>query len=185
MDAAPVRRWRVYGTIALAAMFGVAVLTLLARSVENSSQFSRWQPWVLLVNVVGVIVLAVLLARKIWHLVRDYRNHVPGSRLTARTVSIFGALVILTLLLVYLFSLAFLNRGIDSWFRVEVKQGLGDALVLSRSALDLRMREQWRRTEEFARTVADLPDADLPSALDVERRGPLRWKSRWVAVAKC
>ena len=68
------------------------------------------------------------------------------------------------LLLVYLFSLEFLNRGIDSWFRVEVKQGLGDALVLSRSALDLRMREQGRRTEEFAAIVANLPDSSLFSA---------------------
>ena len=115
----------------------------------------------LLVNIIGVVVLAVLLTRKIWHLVRDYRNHVPGSRLTARTVSIFGTLVIVPLLLVYLFSLEFLNRGIDSWFRVEVKQGLGDALVLSRSALDLRMREQGRRTEEFAAIVANLPDSSL------------------------
>ena len=170
MDIAPVRRWRSYGTIAFAALLGLAVLALLARSVENSSQFSRWQPWVLLVNIVGVIVLFVLLTRKIWQLVRDYRNHVPGSRLTARTVSIFGALVIVPLLLVYLFSLEFLNRGIDSWFRVEVKQGLGDALVLSRSALDLRMREQGRRTEEFAAVLAEMPDSDLAYALDVERR---------------
>jgi nitrogen fixation/metabolism regulation signal transduction histidine kinase len=170
VDVAPVRRWRAYGAIALAALLGIAVLTLLARSVENSSQFSRWQPWVLLVNIVGVIVLAVLLARKIWQLVRDYRNHVPGSRLTARTVSIFGALVIVPLLLVYMFSLEFLNRGIDSWFRVEVKQGLGDALVLSRSALDLRMREQGNRTEEFAAIIANLPDSSLLSALDNERR---------------
>jgi nitrogen fixation/metabolism regulation signal transduction histidine kinase len=170
VDVAPVRRWRAYGTIVLAALVGIAVLTLLARSVENSSQFSRWQPWVLLVNIVGVIVLAVLLTRKVWQLVRDYRNHVPGSRLTARTVSIFGALVIVPLLLVYLFSLEFLNRGIDSWFRVEVKQGLGDALVLSRSALDLRMREQGRRTEEFAAVVANMPDSSLFTALDNERR---------------
>jgi hypothetical protein len=70
-----------------------------------------------------------------------------GIATTARTVSIFGALVIVPLLLVYMFSLEFLNRGIDSWFRVEVKRGLGDALVLSRSALDLRMREQGRRAE--------------------------------------
>ena len=54
---------------------------------------------------------------------------------------IFGALVVAPLLIVYLFSLDFLNRGIDSWFKVEVKQGLSDALVLSRAALDLRMRE--------------------------------------------
>ncbi|HEV7632167.1 MAG TPA: ATP-binding protein [Steroidobacteraceae bacterium] len=101
---------------------------------------------------------------------RDFRNHVPGSRLTARTVSIFGALVIVPLLIVYLFSLEFLNRGIDSWFRVEVKQGLGDALALSRSALDLRMREQGRRTEEFARSLTYSSGSLLLSTLDAERR---------------
>jgi PAS domain S-box-containing protein len=170
MDAAPLRRIGSYGFVFVAALLCVGVLLLLARSVENSSQFSRWQPWILLVNAIGVIVLAVALARKIWQLVRDYRNHVPGSRLTARTVSIFGALVIVPLLVVYLFSLEFLNRGIDSWFRVEVKQGLGDALVLSRAALDLRMREQGRRTEEFAHLLTELSSASLPPILDAERR---------------
>ena len=94
----------------------------------------------------------MLLARKLWQLVRDYREHVPGSRLTARTVSIFGALVVAPLLIVYLFSLDFLNRGIDSWFKVEIKQGLADALVLSRAALELRMREYSARTEQLARS---------------------------------
>src|SRR5262249_57156384 len=130
---------------------------LLAKSVQNSSEFGRLQPWILLVNVVGVIALTILLARKLWHLVREYREHVPGSRLTARTVGIFGALVIAPLLIVYLFSLAFLNRGIDSWFTVEVKQGLNDAVVLSRAALDLRMREYSQRTQALARELAALP----------------------------
>lgn len=164
------RRWRSYGFVLLAALVCLSVLLLLARSVENASQFSRWQPWILLVNLLGVMVLAVMLARKVWQLVRDYRDHVPGSRLTARTVTVFGSLVIVPLIVVYLFSLGFLNRGIDSWFRVEVKQGLGDALVLSRAALDLRMREQGRRTEEFARSLVDSPTSRLPEALEHERR---------------
>ena len=42
------------------------------------------------------------------------------------------------MLIVYLFSLDLINRGIDSWFHVEVEQGLDDALVLSRAALDLQ-----------------------------------------------
>ena len=100
------------------------------------------------------MALMVLLARKFWQLYRDFRDHVPGSRLTMRTVLMFGALVIAPLLIVYLFSLDFINRGIDSWFRVEIKQGLNDALVLSRSALDLRLREQARRTESLARSAA-------------------------------
>ena len=123
------------------------------------------------------MALSVLLARKLWQLVRDYRAHVPGSRLTARTVGIFGALVIAPLLIVYLFSLEFLNRGIDSWFKVEVKQGLSDALVLSRAALDLRMREYAERTETLAESLAasraarpaaarSMPSARQPGAGD-------------------
>jgi len=149
---------------------GILALVLLAGSVENSAQFSRWQPWILLVNILGAIALMVLLARKFWQLYRDFRDHVPGSRLAMRTVLMFGALVIAPLVIVYLFSLDFINRGIDSWFRVEIKQGLNDALVLSRSALDLRLREQSRRTEIFARSLRELHGQELLQRLDEERR---------------
>jgi nitrogen fixation/metabolism regulation signal transduction histidine kinase len=149
---------------------GVGALLLLAKSVQNSSAFDRLQPWILLLNITGVVALTVLLARKLWQLVRDYRDHVPGSRLTARTVSIFGALVIAPLLIVYLFSLDFLNRGIDSWFKVEVKQGLSDALVLSGAALNLRMREYSSRTEQLAHSLATSSPAEIQERIDNERR---------------
>jgi nitrogen fixation/metabolism regulation signal transduction histidine kinase len=75
------------------------------------------------------------------------------------------------LLTVYVFSLEFLNRGIDSWFRVEIKQGLSDALVLSRAALDLRMREHAERTERFAQRLVNAPaTSEAMRALDEERR---------------
>ncbi|MEO7773169.1 MAG: ATP-binding protein [Steroidobacteraceae bacterium] len=170
MVTAALRRVGSYGLVAIGATLGVGALLLLAKSVENSAQFTRWQAWILLVNFLGVLLLGTLLGRKIWQLVRDFRNHVPGSRLTARTVGIFGTLVIVPLLVVYVFSLEFLNRGIDSWFRVEVKQGLGDALALSRSALELRMREQGRRTEDFARSLANVGGIEVLNAIDNERR---------------
>jgi two-component system, NtrC family, nitrogen regulation sensor histidine kinase NtrY len=147
-----------------------ALLLLLAKSVQNSSEFGRLQPWILLLNIVGVLTLTVLLVRKLWQLVRDYRNHVPGSRLTARTVIIFGALVVAPLLIVYLSSLEFLNRGIDSWFRVEVRQGLKDALVLSRAALDVRVEECSRRTELLARSLTGRSRMEMQTRLDEERR---------------
>ncbi len=123
----------------------------------------------LILNIIGVIALVTLLARKLWQLFRDYRDHVPGSRLTARTVGIFGALVVAPLLIVYLSSLEFLDRGIDSWFKVEVKQGLSDALVLSRAALGLRMREYSERTESLARLLAKTSPEDIQTRLDDER----------------
>jgi nitrogen fixation/metabolism regulation signal transduction histidine kinase len=170
MDTRALRRWGLRALVLAGIGAGIWALLLLARSVENSADFNRRQPWILLFNVCGVLILGVLLARKLWRLSRDFRDHVPGSRLTVRTVGMFGTLVVVPLLIVYLFSLEFLNYGIDSWFRVEIKQGLNDALVLSRSALDLRLREQARRTEYIARAIAAHSGAELLVRLDAERR---------------
>jgi nitrogen fixation/metabolism regulation signal transduction histidine kinase len=172
VNGEPKKRMRLSGAalLILWTAIGAGALLLLLKSVQNSAEFGRLQPWILLLNVVGVIALSILLARKLWQLVREYRDHVPGSRLTARTVMIFGALVIAPLLIVYLSSLEFLNRGIDSWFQVEVKQGLNDALVLSRAALDLRMREYSERTQSLAASLAKAAPADVQTRLDEERR---------------
>src|ERR1700681_1479526 len=163
-------RWVAVAQALLWSAIGLGAFLLLAESVQNSAEFGRLQPWILLVDFCGVIVLSVLLARKLWRLVRDYRAHVPGSRLTARTVGIFGALVIAPLLIVYLSSLEFINRGIDSWFKVEVKQGLNDALGLSRAALDLRMREYSARTVALAAALTGAAPLEVQSRLDAERR---------------
>jgi PAS domain S-box-containing protein len=170
VDPRALKRWSVRALIVLGCGAGVWALLLLAHGAENSSDFNRRQPWILLLNICAVLVLGVLLARKLLQLYRDFRDHVPGSRLTARTVGMFGTLVVVPLLIVYLFALEFLNYGIDSWFRLEIKQGLNDALVLSRSAMELRLREQSRRTVNFAQAIAGLKGPDLAVRLDTERR---------------
>jgi nitrogen fixation/metabolism regulation signal transduction histidine kinase len=170
VDPLALKRWGLRALIVLACGAGLWALLLLAHSAENSGDFNRRQPWILLLNSCAVIALAVLLARKLWQLYRDFKDHVPGSRLTVRTVVMFGSLVVVPLLIVYLFALEFLNYGIDSWFRGETRQGLNDALELSRSALDLRLHEQSRRTENFARGIAGLTGTDLALRLDAQRR---------------
>src|SRR6516225_8494218 len=172
VSGAPPRRlrWIAVGQVVLWAAIGLGAFLLLAKSVQNSSAFNRLQPAILIVDIGGVVALSVLLARKLWRLVHDYRAHVPGSRLTARTVAIFGALVIAPLLIVYLSSLEFINQGIDSWFKVEVKQGLSDALGLSRAALDLRTREYATRTVALAEALTRSTSAEVQARLDAERR---------------
>lgn len=162
------RRTRIMIAVWVAVVIGA--LCALFLSSQNSAQFGRLQPWILLASAVAVAAITVLLARKIIQLVSAYRSGVPGSRLTSRTVLVFGALVALPLLTVYVFSLEFLNRGIDSWFRVEIKQGLNDAVVLSRSALDLRMREYGDRTQRFAESLADQSAGGALFALEKELR---------------
>jgi nitrogen fixation/metabolism regulation signal transduction histidine kinase len=162
-------RWIAVGQVLLWSAIGLGAFLLLAKSVQNSAQFGLLQPWILLVDTCGVVVLSVLLSRQLWRLVRDYRAHVPGSRLTARTVGIFGALVIAPLLIVYVSSLSFINVGIDSWFKDEFKNGLSDALGLSRAALDLRMREYSERTVMLAESLSATEPLGLQGKLDAER----------------
>jgi nitrogen fixation/metabolism regulation signal transduction histidine kinase len=167
---AALKNYRTALLIALWSVVTLGALFALSLTAQNSAQFGRLQPWILGASALGVLILLVLLTRKIMQLVRAYRDHVPGSRLTARTVFVFGLLVVLPLVTVYLFSLEFLNRGIDSWFRVEIKQGLNDALVLSRAALDLRIREHGERTEQFAQRLGAMSDLEAIGTLDEERR---------------
>jgi nitrogen fixation/metabolism regulation signal transduction histidine kinase len=171
MDAAAmIRKYgsTVLGSIGVA--LWLAALYLLAAAAQNSAAFDRWLPWILLINISGLLTLFVLLAGKLTRLVRDYRRHVPGSRLKGRTVAIFSALAVAPILVVYYFSLQFINRGIDSWFELEVSQGLKDTRELSHAALEVRVREFLQHTQVVAHTLSASSEFELIATLDRERR---------------
>ena len=164
---------RKYGSTVLG-LIGLALwlvaLYLLASAAQNSAEFNRWLPWILLVNISGLVTLGILLAVKLARLVQDYRRHVPGSRLKLRTVAIFSALAVAPILVVYYFSLQFINRGIDSWFELEVSEGLKDTRALSHAALEVRVREFLQHTQTVAHTLSHSSDFELIATLDRERR---------------
>jgi nitrogen fixation/metabolism regulation signal transduction histidine kinase len=171
MDAAAVIRKygaTVLGSIGVA--LWLAALYLLASAAQNSADFDKWLPWILLINILGLLTLFVLLAGKLTQLVRDFRRHVPGSRLKGRTVAIFSALAVAPILVVYYFSLQFINRGIDSWFELEVSQGLKDTRELSHAALEVRVREFLQHTQIVAHALSLSSDLDLIGTLERERR---------------
>src|SRR5690606_18263326 len=102
-------------------------------------------------------------------LVRDYRSQVPGSRLAARTAVIFGTLTVVPLLVVYLFALSFLSRGIESWFTKGLGRGLRAAVEESRVALGQRQQDQLRHTVELASLLSGYSPENLALSIDAER----------------
>jgi len=133
------------GFYTLIAAIGVGLvlvaLFLLSRTAENSEDFDRLHNVILAINVAGVFLLFILLVGNLARLWREYRTHVPGARLKARMVGMFVGLAVVPLLVVFYFSLQFINRGIDSWFNVEVEAGMENALKLSQAALSMQMRQ--------------------------------------------
>lgn len=143
---------------------------LMAQSVQNSARFSDLHGWILLINAAGLVTIIALIAGRIVRLVRSWRDKQIGSRLEVRMVWMFSLLAIAPILVLFYFSVQFINRGIDSWFHVEVRQGLADALTLSRAALDLRMREHLTRTLELAHELAGQNTAATVPVLSEQRR---------------
>ena len=162
MVPAAVRRTLVSILVLVGSGLWVAALLIMAQTVQQSAHFSDLHPFIVGVNVAGLLVLLILIGGRLIQLIRDWRKRVVGSRLEARMVWMSATLAMLPLLLVFYFSVMFLNRGIDSWFHVEIREGLQDALTLSRAALDLRMREYMQRTRTIA---SDIASRDDPVAL--------------------
>ena len=170
MDVKRVKRGVYTALIVAAIVLGIAALVLLSQTTRNSEQFGRMSDTLLLVNVAAAAVLLVLILGNLVRLLRDYRRRSPGTKLKGRMLIAFIGLAIAPLVIVYVFAIQFLNEGIESWFDVEIEEGLGDALVLSRAALDVRMRSNLVQTRNMALELSTHRRSDFVSSLGRMRR---------------
>ncbi|MDH3338330.1 MAG: ATP-binding protein [Gammaproteobacteria bacterium] len=145
-------------------------LFLLSRTAQNSDDFDRLHNVILAINIAGVLLLFVFLVGNLSRLLREYRTHVPGAKLKARIVGMFVGLAVLPLLVVFYFSIQFINRGIDTWFNVDVEAGLENALKLSRAALEMQMRQHLYSTQQISQRLSDVNERQLIFELSMMRR---------------
>lgn len=150
------RYWGV--TPVLLLFLGLLVsLYLLSSATENSAIIGPYYSWLLLGNAIGLILLTGLLGYQLSRLYIEYRQKRAGIRLTLRMVTMFVVLAVVPVSLVYLLSVQFLQRGIDSWFDVRIEAALGDALDLSRDAMTGLIRQKAKSTHKLAEQLADTP----------------------------
>jgi len=148
----------------------LAALFLLTQTVQKSDDFDRLQDVILAINIAGGVLLFALLVGNLARLFRDYRKNVPGAKLKARMVGMFVGLAVLPLLVVFYFSTQFINRGIDSWFNVQVEDGLDNALTLSRAALELQKRRNLQATQGAAQRLSASNNRQIVFELSMLRR---------------
>jgi len=156
--------------IAVGMLIMLGSLLTLAKSTSNAASFESLHVWLVLLNAVAAVVLFGVIGFNLIRLFIQYRRNVVGSRLTWRLVWTFGLLAIMPVVLVYYFSYQFISRGIDSWFDVRVESALSDAMELSRTALDMRVRDLLVRTEHMARTLTTSDMRGAGYQLDALRR---------------
>lgn len=160
-----------YGTLGvLGGALALFALYLLGETTDRTGDLASQYINILIVNIIGVLVLLALTIGSLWSLVREYRERVPGAKLKARMVGMFVGLAVVPLLIVFYFSVRFINGGIDNWFSVEVEQGLDDAMLLSRAALETRKRNDLGMTISISDRLADVGARRLIFELSMMRR---------------
>jgi len=170
MDTRTIKRAIITAVGVVGVGLALVALFLLSWTPQNSDDFESLHIVILTINVAGVVVLFALMVGNLAKLFHDYRNHVPGSKLKARMVGMFVGLAILPLVVVFYFSIQFINSGIDSWFSADVEDGLDDALALSQAALGMQMRDHLNTTIRIADRLRDVNARQLVYELSMLRR---------------
>ena len=128
--------------IAIASLIGALLLFLLSKASSNSNFISgNSYTIVLVLSVIFIFSLIAIIANQIRKLFGNIKKDVIGSRLSMRLVISFSLMAVIPGLIVYLVSVNFLTRSIESWFNVKVESALDGGLKLGQKALDIMLSD--------------------------------------------
>jgi nitrogen fixation/metabolism regulation signal transduction histidine kinase len=135
------------------------LLFLLASASENSAYFDKHYPWLLGLNALMAAALLMLVTLLLLRLYRRYKRREFGSRLMARLVLLFATVGILPGTVIYMVSVQFVSRSIESWFDVRVESALESGLTLGRTALDASLSDLSAKARSMAFELSDLSES--------------------------
>ncbi len=152
--------------IAIAALVGALLLFLLSKA-SSSSEFISGSSYtiVLILSSFFILSLIATIANQIKKLFRNIKKDVMGSRLSMRLVISFTLMAVIPGLIVYLVSVNFLTRSIESWFNVKVESALDGGLKLGQKALDIMLTDLELKAERMALSLSSLPETSQYAAL--------------------
>ena len=130
------------------------LLFLLASASENSEFFDRNYSWLVGVNILVAFSLLILVVWMLIRLVNRYRRGKFGSKLMTRLVVLFALMGILPGAVIYVVSVQFVSRSIESWFDVRVESALDSGVKLAQSILETSKEELTVQANRLANELA-------------------------------
>ena len=172
VSAATLRRWsgRVLAPVALLTLLLVA-LYLAADAEGLGPGYARWYPWVFVAAAASLVLIAAAISVRLWRLRRRLREGQPGARLSRRLLLLLMLLAVPPVLLVYGFSVRFVESTVDSWFRLNSEAVLQDALSIAQRYIDERQDLAAARLATTAEALRAAPHDAMQSQLDANIEG--------------
>lgn len=157
--------WGLRAALAIAAGSAVALLGLLVWSTGNASRYAQQYDTLLILNGVLAAALVIWVVALSARLMRQIRRRQFGARLTARFALFFTLIGILPGALIYVLSVQFMSRSIESWFNVRVDSALEAGLNLGRAALDTQLGELNVRAKTMAVQLGRVSDTEMATII--------------------
>ncbi|WP_036300918.1 sensor histidine kinase [Methylotenera sp. L2L1] len=139
------------------ALLGGLLLYLLSNASANTAASGEHYTLLVALNIALAVLLVVLIGVQLFSLYRNIRQRVMGSRFTLRLLGSFALMAIIPGLIVYLVSVNFLTRSIESWFNVKVESALEGGLNLGQTALEIMLADVKEKGESMATSLAFQP----------------------------
>ncbi len=141
------------------------LLFLLASASENTWLFDEYYSLIVGANITVAVALFSLVCVLLGRLYNRYRRGLFGSRLMAKLVLIFALIGILPGSVIYLVSVQFVSRSIESWFNVKVESALESGLNLGRSALEASLQDLKSKARGMAGELSEMSDSAVMNQL--------------------
>ena len=139
----------------------VGSLLALMFAADNPNELNRMQSSLLVVNMLSFVVFFIIVVLSAKNLLNDYRKNKLGAKLRLRMSLAFGGLAVIPAVVLFFFAINFMNKGISVWSDADVEQGLNNALMLGRSALDEKIQQGLFETTNIALQLQGIENIDL------------------------
>ena len=151
-----------------ALLSGVATYGALTGSVSLGLG-AQAVPVLLYIDLVLVLLLCVIVLGRVVQLGMERRRGSAGSRLHIRLATLFSVVAVAPAIIVAVFSVLFLNLGIQSWFSERVRTALDESLAVAEAYLN--------EHRQIIRADALAMANDINRALPALRENPARFNA--------
>ncbi|MES2070474.1 MAG: PAS domain-containing sensor histidine kinase [Pseudomonadota bacterium] len=149
-----------YALIIGGAVMGILLFFLMSAS-ENSSRLEQYYVWLAGANALIACALLFMVATLLWRLFKRYRAREFGSRLMTKLVLLFALVGIAPGAVIYVVSVQFVSRSIESWFDVKIESALESGFNLGRSALELSLADLQGKARNMASQLSEPSEASM------------------------
>lgn len=147
-------------TIAIiSVVLGGFLLYLLSNANPTTATSAEYYALLLALNIAFGIFLLLLIVFQGWGLYRKVQKNVVGVKLNLRLLTSFALMALLPGLIVYLVSVNFITKSIESWFNVKVEAALEGGLNLGQTAVDILLVGVQSNAEMMAQSLSLQPAA--------------------------